>query len=166
MFRAADAFAAGAPQHDDMTLVVLRISVSDLIPLIIVIVFPERCWMGQNKSAKVRAVTDRLRCNRLFESQFGGALIVVPPPVQPWAGGDEDFEKDPTQTSKSDATASRGYSALRTNLNCSIGFPLANLYRRYRFQSFRTQQAYISAPRNGGFFLVTCLGTFDTACRI
>jgi len=27
LFRAADAFAAGAPQHDDMTLVVLRISV-------------------------------------------------------------------------------------------------------------------------------------------
>ena len=29
LFRAADAFAAGAPQHDDMTLVVLRISISD-----------------------------------------------------------------------------------------------------------------------------------------
>ena len=27
LFHAADAFAAGAPQHDDMTLVVLRISV-------------------------------------------------------------------------------------------------------------------------------------------
>jgi len=27
LFGAADAFAAGAPQHDDMTLVVLRISV-------------------------------------------------------------------------------------------------------------------------------------------
>jgi serine phosphatase RsbU (regulator of sigma subunit) len=27
LFRAADSFAAGAPQHDDMTLVVLRISV-------------------------------------------------------------------------------------------------------------------------------------------
>jgi serine phosphatase RsbU (regulator of sigma subunit) len=26
LFRAADAFAAGAPQHDDMTLVVLRLS--------------------------------------------------------------------------------------------------------------------------------------------
>jgi serine phosphatase RsbU (regulator of sigma subunit)/dihydrofolate reductase len=29
LFRAADAFAAGAPQHDDMTLVVLRISTGD-----------------------------------------------------------------------------------------------------------------------------------------
>lgn len=27
LFRAADAFADGVPQHDDMTLVVLRISV-------------------------------------------------------------------------------------------------------------------------------------------
>jgi serine phosphatase RsbU (regulator of sigma subunit) len=26
LFRAADAFAAGAPQHDDMTLLVVRIS--------------------------------------------------------------------------------------------------------------------------------------------
>ena len=26
LFRAADAFAAGAPQHDDMTVVVLRIA--------------------------------------------------------------------------------------------------------------------------------------------
>jgi serine phosphatase RsbU (regulator of sigma subunit) len=26
LFHAADAFAAGAPQHDDMTLVVLRLS--------------------------------------------------------------------------------------------------------------------------------------------
>jgi serine phosphatase RsbU (regulator of sigma subunit) len=33
LFRAADDFAAGAPQHDDMTLVVLRISMCQPEPL-------------------------------------------------------------------------------------------------------------------------------------
>jgi serine phosphatase RsbU (regulator of sigma subunit) len=35
LFRTADTFAAGAPQHDDMTPVVLRISVLRSIPFIL-----------------------------------------------------------------------------------------------------------------------------------